>query len=694
MIKNVELKNYRNIGIIAHIDAGKTTLTERILFYTGVSHKIGEVHDGSATMDWMEQEQERGITITSAATTCYWNSSFKDSENIHRINIIDTPGHVDFTIEVERSLRVLDGAIGVFCGVGGVEPQSETVWRQANKYNVPRIAFINKMDRPGANFFEVVSQIEKKLKTKPLPIQLPYYENDLFIGVIDLIREKLIIWSEENNGVKFIFKNIPEKEKIKVAKYRKELLESAADVSEELLNIYLEKSTLSIDEIIKSLRHKTLKNEATLILCGSAFKNKGVQLLLDAIIEFLPSPYDVTYEKIEHLDKNKNLIENDFIGIAFKIFSDPFVGTLTYVRLYSGILISGNTVYNSSKDKKERIGRILLMHANTREDIKEVKAGDIIAIVGLKDTITGDTLCSINKRTILEKMIFPEAVISVALEPKTKNDQEKMSTALKKLSLEDPSFKVSFDKESSQTIISGMGELHLDIIVDRLKREFNVQANTGKPQVAYRETIQKTVEQEGKYIRQSGGRGQYGHVILKIKPSEKGKGFVFENKIFAGVVPKEYIPAVKKGVEEQIQNGVLAGYPMVDITVSLIDGSYHEVDSSEIAFKNAAARGFKAGVLNANPILLEPIMNVIIITPDDYLGEIIGDLNKRRGMIQGISDVISGKEIKSKVPLAEMFGYATTLRSITQGRANYTMEFESYSPVPETQYKNIINKNI
>ena len=481
---------------------------------------------------------------------------------------------------------------------------------------------------------------------------------------------------------------------MKTDKYRKDLLENAADVSEELLNIYLDKSTLSSNEIIKSLRQKALKNEITLVLCGSAFKNKGVQLLLDAIVEFLPSPYDVTYEKIEHLDKNKNLIENDFLGIAFKIFTDPFVGTLTYVRLYSGTLISGNTIYNSSKDKKERVGRILLMHANTREDIKDVKAGDIIAIVGLKETITGDTLCSINKRTILEKMIFPEAVISVALEPKTKNDQEKMGMALKKLSLEDPSFKVSFDKESSQTIISGMGELHLDIIVDRLKREFNVHANTGKPQVAYRETIQKEVEQEGKYIRQSGGRGQYGHVILKIRPSEKGKGFIFENKIFAGVVPKEYIPAVKKGVEEQIQNGVLAGYPMVDITVSLIDGSYHDVDSSEIAFKNAAARGFKTGVLNANPILLEPIMNVIIITPDDYLGEIIGDLNKRRGMIQGIFDVISGKEIKSKVPLAEMFGYATTLRSITQGRATYSMEFESYSPVPETQYKNIINKNV
>lgn len=693
MIKNVDLKNYRNIGIIAHIDAGKTTLTERILFYTGVSHKIGEVHDGSATMDWMEQEQERGITITSAATTCFWNSSFRDNDDIHRINIIDTPGHVDFTIEVERSLRVLDGAIGVFCGVGGVEPQSETVWRQANKYNVPRIAFINKMDRPGANFFEVISQIEKKLKTKPLPIQIPYYEGDLFLGVIDLIRNKLIVWDDTDKGIKYVIKDVPEKELIQTNNYRKNLLENIAETSEDILNSYLDKSTLPIEIIIKVLRQKVLKNEITIVLCGSAFKNKGVQLLLDAIIEFLPSPNDVTYEKIPELDKNKSLVDNEFLGIAFKIFSDPFVGTLTYVRLYSGDLTSGSTVSNTSKDKKERIGRILLMHANAREEIKDVKAGDIVAMVGLKETITGDTLCELGKKIILEKMSFPEAVISVALEPKTKNDQEKMSVALKKLSLEDPSFKVSFDKESSQTIISGMGELHLDIIVDRLKREFNVHSNTGKPQVAYRETIQKEVEQEGKYIRQSGGRGQYGHVVLKIKPSEKGKGFIFENKIFAGVVPKEYIPAVKKGVEEQIQNGVLGGYPIVDVTVQLIDGSYHEVDSSEIAFKNAAARAFKTGALNANPLLLEPIMNVIIITPDDYLGEIIGDLNKRRGIIQGISDVISGKEIKSKVPLAEMFGYATTLRSITQGRANYSMEFEAYSPVPETQYKNIINKN-
>ena len=694
MFKDVDLKNYRNIGIIAHIDAGKTTLTERILFYTGVSHKIGEVHEGAATMDWMEQEQERGITITAAATTCFWNSSFQKKENIHRINIIDTPGHVDFTIEVERSLRVLDGAIGVFCGVGGVEPQSETVWRQANKYNIPRIAFVNKMDRPGANFFNVISEIEKKLKSKPLPIQIPYYINDTFIGIIDLIREKLVLWDEENYGIKFEFKDIPTEELTRTKELRKNLLEYAAETSEELLNKYILTSTLSEEEIIKSLRKQVLNNEIIITLCGSAFKNKGVQLLLDFILELLPSPEDVTFKKISVLKKEKSLTDNKFLALAFKIFTDPFVGTLVYIRVYSGKITSGSSIYNSIKNKKERIGRLLLMHANTREEIKEIKAGDIAAVVGLKDTTTGDTLCLLNEKTILEKIIFPEAVISVALEPKTKNDQEKMSLALRKLSLEDPSFKVSLDNESNQTIISGMGELHLEIIVDRLKREFNVHANTGKPQVAYRETILKKVEQEGKYIRQSGGRGQYGHVVLKIEPTEKGQNFIFENKIFAGSVPKEYIPAIKKGVEEQIQSGVLGGYPMVDIKVTLLDGSYHDVDSSELAFKNAAARAFKAAAINANPILLEPIMTVYVITPDDYLGDIIGDLNKRRGMIQGVSDVTSGKEIKSKVPLAEMFGYATVLRSLTQGRANYTMEFESYSLVPEAQYKNIINKNI
>ena len=694
MFKDVDLKNYRNIGIIAHIDAGKTTLTERILFYTGVSHKIGEVHEGAATMDWMEQEQERGITITAAATTCFWNSSFQKKENIHRINIIDTPGHVDFTIEVERSLRVLDGAIGVFCGVGGVEPQSETVWRQANKYNIPRIAFVNKMDRPGANFFNVISEIEKKLKSKPLPIQIPYYINDTFIGIIDLIREKLVLWDEENYGINFEFKDIPTEELTRTKELRKNLLEYAAETSEELLNKYILTSTLSEEEIIKSLRKQVLNNEIIITLCGSAFKNKGVQLLLDFILELLPSPEDVTFKKISVLKKEKSLTDNKFLALAFKIFTDPFVGTLVYIRVYSGKITSGSSIYNSIKNKKERIGRLLLMHANTREEIKEIKAGDIAAVVGLKDTTTGDTLCLLNEKTILEKIIFPEAVISVALEPKTKNDQEKMSLALRKLSLEDPSFKVSLDNESNQTIISGMGELHLEIIVDRLKREFNVHANTGKPQVAYRETILKKVEQEGKYIRQSGGRGQYGHVVLKIEPTEKGQNFIFENKIFAGSVPKEYIPAIKKGVEEQIQSGVLGGYPMVDIKVTLLDGSYHDVDSSELAFKNAAARAFKAAAINANPILLEPIMTVYVITPDDYLGDIIGDLNKRRGMIQGVSDVTSGKEIKSKVPLAEMFGYATVLRSLTQGRANYTMEFESYSLVPEAQYKNIINKNI
>lgn len=694
MFKHVDLKNYRNIGIIAHIDAGKTTLTERILFYTGVSHKIGEVHEGAATMDWMEQEQERGITITAAATTCFWNSSFQKKENVHRINIIDTPGHVDFTIEVERSLRVLDGAIGVFCGVGGVEPQSETVWRQANKYNVPRIAFVNKMDRPGANFFNVISEIEKKLKSKPLPIQIPYYKNDTFLGVIDLIREKLVLWDEENYGINFVFKEIPKEELSRAKELRKNLLECAAETSEELLNKYILTSTLSEEEIIKSLRQQVLNNEIIITLCGSAFKNKGVQLLLDFILEFLPSPEDVTFKKISILKKEKSLIDNNFLALAFKIFTDPFVGTLVYIRVYSGKITSGSTIYNSIKNKKERIGRLLLMHANTREEIKEIKAGDIAAVVGLKDTTTGDTLCLLNEKTILEKIIFPESVISVALEPKTKNDQEKMSLALKKLSIEDPSFKVSLDNESNQTIISGMGELHLEIIVDRLKREFNVHANTGKPQVAYRETILKKVEQEGKYIRQSGGRGQYGHVVLTIEPAEKGKNFIFENKIFAGSVPKEYIPAIKKGIEEQIQSGVLGGYPMVDIKVTLLDGSYHDVDSSELAFKNAAARAFKAAAINANPILLEPIMTVYVITPDDYLGDIIGDLNKRRGMIQSVSDVTAGKEIKSKVPLSEMFGYATILRSLTQGRANYTMEFDSYSLVPETQYKNIINKNI
>jgi len=691
VIKNIELNKYRNIGIIAHIDAGKTTISERILFYTGISHKMGEVHEGCAVMDWMEQEQERGITITSAATTCFWSGSEKEYP-VHRINIIDTPGHVDFTIEVERSLRVLDGAVGVFCAVGGVEPQSETVWRQANKYNVPRIAFINKMDRPGANFLSVLSQMKNRFNVNVIPIQLPYFENEVFVGVIDLIKEKLILWDEVDSGMVITYKQIPVDKVEECIKYRHVILEAAAESSEDLMNIFFEKSNLSFDNIVSGLRKRVISSDIVLVLCGSAFKNKGVQPLLDAVINYLPSPDDITFGKVIPLSGEKNLCKRNFLALAFKIVTDSFVGTLTYLRIYSGFLESGSFVYNSVKDNKERVGRLLLMHANSREEIKNAKAGDIVAAVGLKNTFTGDTLCALNDRIVLEKMIFPEAVISIAVEPKTKNDQDKMGIALRKLSQEDPSFKVSIDKESSQTIISGMGELHLDIIVDRLRREFGVHSNVGKPQVAYRETITKSIEQEGKYIRQSGGRGQYGHVVLKIEPLESGGGFVFENKIFAGVVPKEYIPAVKKGVLEQIQTGVLAGYPIVDVKVTLLDGSYHDVDSSEMAFKNAAARGFKAGVLRANLILLEPIMSVNIITPDDYLGEVIGDLNKRRGMIQGVNEIISAKDIRAKVPLSEMFGYATILRSITQGRATYNMEFSSYSPVPEFISKNIIDK--
>lgn len=687
----IDLDKYRNIGIIAHIDAGKTTVTERILFYTGVSHKIGEVHDGSAVMDWMEQEQERGITITAAATTCFWKGGF--SKDLIRINIIDTPGHVDFTIEVERSLRVLDGAIGVFCAVGGVESQSETVWRQANKYNVPRIAFVNKMDRPGADFYSVLDQMKKKLKANFLPIQLPFYKNEVFSGVIDLVYNRLIVWDEDNYGSSFSFENIPSDFLENAIFYRKQILESVAESSDLLMENYLENDDLPIDIIIKELRNMVISNSLNLVLCGSAFKNKGIQTLLDAVVDYLPSPNDVTFDKVKTLDKSKKLNESDFLSLAFKIVTDPYVGTLTYIRVYSGVFESGNFVYNSVKDKKERFGRILLMHANTREEIKVINPGDIVAVVGLKYTMTGDTLCSLNSNIILEQISFPEAVISVAVEPKTKNDQEKMGVGLKKLAQEDPSLKVSVDPESSQTIISGMGELHLEIIVDRLRREFYVDANVGKPQVAYRETITASVEQEGKYIRQSGGRGQYGHVVLNIEPLSPGSGVIFESKIFAGVVPKEYIPAVKKGVLEQSQLGVLAGYPIVDVKVTLIDGSYHDVDSSELAFKNAASRAFKAGVLKANLILLEPIMLVCVVTPDDYLGDIIGDLNKRRGIIQSIGDVVSAKDIKAKVPLSEMFGYSTVIRSITQGRATYTMEFFSYNPVPDFIAKNILNNN-
>ncbi len=688
---NLKLDNYRNIGIIAHIDAGKTTTTERILYYTGISHKIGEVHDGSAVMDWMEQEQERGITITSAATTCFWKG-FYNQFDIHRINIIDTPGHVDFTIEVERSLRVLDGAIGVFCAVGGVEPQSETVWRQANKYLVPRIAFINKMDRPGSNFYSVLDQMKNKLNASVIPIQLPYFNDGNFIGVIDLIDYKLILWTDEDFGSKYEQTNIPDDYLEISQKYRQIILESVAENSEKLMETYLDTLSLNKNDIISVLREKTIKGDIILVLCGASFKNKGVQLLLDAVINFLPSPNDVVYEKVLKLEKKLPLEKFDFLALAFKIMTDPFVGTLTYIRIYSGVLESGSFVYNSTKDKKERVGRILLMHANSRDDVKHVKAGDIVALVGLKNTTTGDTLCSVGNNTILEKMIFPESVISMAIEPKSKNDQEKMGLSLRKLAQEDPSFRVNVDQETSQTLISGMGELHLEILVDRLKREFGVNTNTGKPNVAYRETILKKVEQRGKFIRQSGGRGQYGDVLLSVEPANKGDGFVFENKIFAGAIPKEYIPAVKKGVLEQIQKGVLAGYPIIDVKVILLDGSFHEVDSSELAFKNAAGKAFKDAVLNAGLTLLEPIMLVNVITPDDYLGEIIGDLNKKRGVIQSVSEIISAKEIKSKVPMAEMFGYSTILRSITQGRASYTMEFDSYLLVPDFIVKNITSK--
>ena len=689
MLKNkIDVKRYRNIGIIAHIDAGKTTITERILFYTGVSHKIGEVHEGAATMDWMEQEQERGITITSAATTCFWSLD----DDLYRINIIDTPGHVDFTIEVERSLRVLDGAIGVFCAVGGVEPQSETVWRQANKYNVPRIVFINKMDRPGANFYSVLKNIQKRFNIKPVPIQIPYYEKDEFIGIIDLIKAKLITWNSSDYGSNYQYNDIPDTCIPDYTKYKNILLESIAETSEELMEEFINTSTLNLTNIYFGLRNSVIKSETIIVLCGSAFKNKGIQLLLDSIVQYLPSPNDIIYDKSIKMIDGCDLENQKFVGLSFKIVSDSFVGILTYIRLYTGTVNSGDVVYNSTKNKKERIGRILLMHANSREEIKAIKAGDIAAVIGLKYTTTGDTLCSIGSNVVLEKIIFPESVISVAIEPKTKHDQEKMGLALKKLSTEDPSLRISVDVESSQTILSGMGELHLEIIVERLKREYLVNSNVGKPKVAYRETILNKVKQEGKYIRQSGGRGQYGHVVITIEPIKSGTGFIFLNKIFGGSIPKEYIPAVKKGIIEKIQTGVLAGYPMVDIKVTLLDGSFHDVDSSEMAFKNAAAKAFRDGAIKAKLILLEPIMLVNIISPTNYLGEIIGDLNKKRGVIQEINDIISGKEIKSRVPLSELFGYSTVLRSITQGRVSYSMEFNSYLPVPENILNNLLNK--
>jgi len=699
MTRNTTIEHYRNIGIMAHIDAGKTTTTERVLFYTGVSHKIGEVHDGAAIMDWMEQEQERGITITSAATTCFWKGTTSQFPE-HRINIIDTPGHVDFTIEVERSLRVLDGSCAVFCAVGGVEPQSETVWRQANKYSVPRIAFVNKMDRAGADFLRVVTQIRERLNSNAITMQLPIGAEENFKGVIDLVKMKAIYWEEENMGINFEEKDIPQTMESEAKKHHDQIVESAAEANEKLMEVYLEIGELSQEQIKEGIRLQTLTNEIVPVFCGSAFKNKGVQTMLDAVIEYLPSPIDVPPIKGILDDKNesegerKSSDDDPFAALAFKIATDPFVGTLTFFRVYSGVLKSGDTVYNPVKGKKERVGRILQMHANSREDLKEVRAGDIAAAVGLKDIVTGDTLCDQNNIITLERMEFPDPVISVAVEPKTKPDQEKMGIALGKLAQEDPSFRVHTDEESGQTIISGMGELHLEIIVDRLKREFKVEANVGKPQVAYRETIRATLEKvEGKFVRQSGGRGQYGHVVFKIEPKRAGEGFEFVNKIVGGVVPKEYIPAVEKGVIEQMVNGIIAGYPVVDVKVTLHDGSYHDVDSSEMAFKIAGSMGFKEGALKAKPVLLEPIMKVEIVTPEEYMGTVNGDLNRRRGILQGTDETPAGKVIRAEVPLSEMFGYATDLRSATQGRAVYTMEFEKYNEVPANIAESITNRN-
>ncbi|WAK01754.1 elongation factor G [Methylobacter sp. YRD-M1] len=697
MARKTPIDRYRNIGIMAHIDAGKTTTTERVLYYTGVSHKIGEVHDGAATMDWMEQEQERGITITSAATTCFWSGMEKQFPQ-HRINIIDTPGHVDFTIEVERSLRVLDGACAVFCAVGGVEPQSETVWRQANKYHVPRLAFINKMDRSGADFLRVIDQIKNRLGSKPVPMQLPIGAEDAFEGVVDLIKMKAIYWDEANMGMTFQEKDVPVNMLKLCEEWREHMIEAAAEGSEELMEKYLEEGVLTNEEIKQGIRAQTIDNQVVPAFCGSAFKNKGVQAMLDAVVEYLPAPTDVRAikglldDEITEADRPAS-DDAPFAALAFKIAADPFVGALTFFRVYSGVLNSGDSVYNSVKMKKERIGRIVQMHANSREEVKEVYAGDIAAAIGLKDVTTGDTLCDLNEKIILERMEFPDPVISVAVEPRTKADQEKMGIALSKLAQEDPSFRVHTDEESGQTIISGMGELHLEIIVDRMKREFNVEANVGAPQVAYRETIRSTVEQEGKFIRQSGGRGQYGHVWLRIEPKEIGSGYEFVNEIVGGVVPKEYIPAVDKGVQEQLKSGVLAGFPVVDVKVSLFDGSYHDVDSSEMAFKIAGSMCFREGARKAKPVLLEPIMKVEIVTPEEYMGDVVGDINRRRGLIQGMDDTPSGKTISCEVPLAEMFGYATDLRSATQGRATYSMQFEKYNEAPANIAEAIIKKS-
>ena len=696
MARKTPIERYRNIGISAHIDAGKTTTTERILYYTGVNHKIGEVHDGAATMDWMEQEQERGITITSAATTCFWKGMDLQFQE-HRFNIIDTPGHVDFTIEVERSMRVLDGACMVYCAVGGVQPQSETVWRQATKYNVPRLAFVNKMDRSGANFFKVVDQMKTRLKANPVPIVIPIGAEDTFSGVVDLIKMKSIIWDEASQGMKFEYKDIPAELVDVAATWREQMVEAAAEASEDLMDEYLESGDLSEEKIKEGLRLRTLACEIQPMLCGTAFKNKGVQRMLDAVIELLPSPIDIPpVQGLDDRERPASRKADDsekFSALAFKLMTDPFVGQLTFIRVYSGVLASGSTVLNSVKDKKERIGRILQMHANNREEIKEILAGDIAACVGLKEVTTGETLCDPDAPIILERMIFPEPVIHVAVEPKTKGDQEKMGIALSRLAAEDPSFRVRTDEESGQTIISGMGELHLEIIVDRMKREFNVEANVGAPQVAYRECIKKAVEQEGKFVKQSGGRGQFGHVWLKIEPNEPGAGYAFVDAIKGGVVPREYIPAVDKGLQDAVTSGVLAGFPVVDIKFTLFDGSYHDVDSNENAFRMAASMAFKEGMKKASPTLLEPMMAVEVETPEDYMGNVMGDLSSRRGIVQGMDDLPGGmKAVRAEVPLSEMFGYATSLRSLSQGRATYSMEFKHYSEAPKNVAEAVINK--
>ena len=696
MARKTPIERYRNIGISAHIDAGKTTTTERVLYYTGISHKIGEVHDGAATMDWMEQEQERGITITSAATTCFW-SGMAQQFNEHRINIIDTPGHVDFTIEVERSMRVLDGACMVYCAVGGVQPQSETVWRQANKYKVPRLAFVNKMDRMGADFFKVYEQMKLRLKANPIPLQVPIGAAETFEGVVDLIKMQAIYWDEESMGMKFDYRDIPADLVDTCNKWRSELVETAAEANEDIMNKYLESGDLSEEEIIEGLRIRTIGNEIVPMMLGSAFKNKGVQAMLDKVIELMPSPIDVPAIKGTDTSGEKEMSrkpsdEEPFSALAFKIMTDPFVGSLTFFRVYSGVINAGDSVQNALKGKKERLGRILQMHANSREEIKEVRAGDIAAAVGLKDVTTGETLCAVGKEIVLERMIFPDPVIHVAVEPKTKADQEKMGIALNRLAQEDPSFRVKTDEETNQTIISGMGELHLEILVDRMKREFNVEANIGSPQVAYREAIKKSVEAEGKFVKQSGGKGQYGHVWLKVEPNDQGKGYEFVDAIKGGSVPREFIPAVDKGLKDTIVAGVLAGYPIEDVKVTLYDGSYHDVDSNENAFKMAASFAFKDACRKADPVILEPMMAVEVETPEDYMGDVMGDLSSRRGIVQGMDDNATGKVITVEVPLSEMFGYSTTLRSLSQGRATYSMEFKHYAEAPRNIAEAIMNK--